>query len=168
MNFFVLRSTFRNFAVKIMSKDMKKLLLMGIIAVLTGCSLTHTDDDAATDAAEQWAWAFFNCDFHEASQYCTPESNQWLRFAASNITEEDLKRLQEKELEVTPTDYFPEANDTMRVVELKVKNFLKPTAVGTPSTIQEEGCFHVCVVNRDGKWLVRMAGLPRSEKQSLD
>ncbi len=147
---------------------MKKLLLMGVVAVLMGCALTDSDDNAATDAAEQWAWAFFNCDFHEAAAYCTAESNQWLRFAASNITEEDLKLLQGTAVEVTPTEYFPEANDTMRVVELKVRNFLKPTAIGTPSTIQEEGLFHVCVVNRDGKWLVRMAGLPRSEKQSRD
>ena len=147
---------------------MKKLLLTSVIIVLTSCSLTSADDSAATAIAEQWATAFFSCDYHQAAALCTPESERWLRFAASNTTEQDLALLQEKTLEVAATDFFPDANDTLRVVEVEVQNFLQPTAVGAPSVLQEEGVFHICVVKRGGQWLVKMAGLPRSERQSRD
>ena len=69
---------------------------------------------------------------------------------------------------VSAADYFTIANDTLRVVTLTVRDFLKATAVGATAELQQEGRFLVTVVKRDGEWKVRMEGLPRSEKQSRD
>ena len=101
-------------------------------------------------------------------QYVTEESGKWLRFAASNTTESDLELLQRQQATVDADDYFPVATDTLRVVRLKVENYLSPTALGEASRQEEEGVFEVTVVKRADSWQVRMEGLPRSEKQSRD
>ena len=134
---------------------------------MVSCNVGFEGDNAALDVATNWADAYFNCDFHDAANYTTPESDKWLRFAASNTTEQDLEVLQGKAT-ATADDYFTVANDTLRIVTLHVKNFLKSVVVGAPAQLQEEGIFLVTVVKRDGKWKVRMEDLPRSEKQSRD
>ena len=143
------------------------LLFMGAI-LLAGCEGGMDGDQQARNAAEDWADAYFNCDFKDASEYVTPESRKWLQYAASNTTAEELKRLQDAGgAKVTASEGFDEANDTMRLVTLNVTNSLKPNGQGT-AEISKDAIFKVEVVKRDAGWQVRMVGLPRSEKQSRD
>ena len=147
---------------------MKKLLIWALALSLTACSMLRKDDDQATAVAVEWGEAFFNCDYHAAEALCTPESRRWLQFAASNTTQHDLDMLRQQAAQVDATEFFPEASDTLRVVELVVRNSVSPTIHGGESAQVEEALFHVTVVKRNGSWQVRMASLPRSEKQSRD
>lgn len=147
---------------------MKKLLIIAMTLSLAACDIIQRDSDKATDVAVQWGEAFFNCDYHAAEALCTPDSRRWLQFAASNTTQHDLDLLKQHAAEVEATDYFPVASDTLRVVELAVRNSLSPNINAEESSQIEEVLFHTTVVKRNGQWLVRMEGLPRSEKQSRD
>ena len=146
---------------------MKLLLLFATAILVAGCDAGMTGDQQARNAAEDWADAYFNCDFKDAKEYVTEESQKWLQFAASNTTGQDLKQLQEAGgARVTISDSFDEANDTMRLVTLTVANCL--TVQGQTSALTKEGTFKVEVVKRDAGWQVRMAGLPQSGMQSRD
>ena len=147
---------------------MKKLLICALMLSVTACNMIQRDDDQATAVAVEWGEAFFNCDYHAAEALSTPESRRWLQFAASNTTQHDLDLLKQHAAEVEATDYFPEANDTLRIVELVVHNSIVPSIDAEKSSQEGQALFHVTVVKRNGSWLVRMAGLPRSEKQSRD
>ena len=136
--------------------------------MLAGCDGGMDGDQQAREAARDWADAYFNCDFKDASGYVTTESQKWLQYAASNTSVEELKLLQEAGgAQVSVDDGFDEANDTMRLVTLNVTNSLKPSAQGKAELVKD-GTFKVVVVKREAGWQIRMAGLPRSEKQSRD
>ena len=147
---------------------MKKTLVLALSLLLTACDMIQNDDDEATSTAIQWGEAFFNCDYHAAEALCTPESRRWLQFAASNTTQQDLDLLKQHAAQIETTDFFPEANDTLRVVELVVHNSVKPTVAGEEPSQVDEALFHTTVVKRNGYWLVRMASLPQNEKQNHD
>lgn len=148
---------------------MKLLLLFSTVILMAGCNQGVSGDQEAKDNAEEWADAYFNCDYMDAKEYVTQESQKWLEFAASNTTEQDMKLLQEAGgAHVTVGEVFDEANDTMRLVTLMVTNYLKPVALGKAPELEKEGTFKVAVVKRADGWQVRMEGLPRSEKQSRD
>lgn len=149
---------------------MKVFFLFCTAILLSGCDFTNDHDQEAIEAAVCWAEAYFNYDFHKAEEYATPESGRWLKFAASNTTEHDLQLVQQNEngATVEVEDFFPEANDTLRVVSLKVSNFVSSTLPAESAQLVEEGVFNVTTVLRDGKWKVRMEGLPQSGKQSRD
>ena len=141
---------------------MKQLLLFMAAALMAGCDAATGSDQGARDAAEAWADAYFNCDFKDAKGYVTDDSQKWLHFAASNTTEQDLKRLKEAGgARVTVSD-IDEANDTTRLVTLTVSDVLTATGMA------QEATFHVTVVKRDAGWQVRMEGLPQSGMQSRD
>ena len=146
----------------------KKIKIWMMATLMTGCGLGVGDDGAAGEAAVAWADAYFNCDFHQAEEYATEESDKWLRFAASNTTEADLELLREHPAEVEMQEYYTIANDTLRVVTLTVTNALAATAPDEDPRQDEKDTILVTVVKRDGDWKVRMEGLPRSEKQSRD
>ena len=147
---------------------MKKTLVLALSLLLAACDMIQNDDNEGTSTAVQWGEAFFNCDYHAAEALCTPESRRWLQFAASNTTQQDLDLLKHHAAQVEATDFFPEANDTLRVVELVVRNSVKPTVAGEEPSQTDKAVFHTTVVKRNGSWLVRMASLPQSEKQSHD
>lgn len=146
---------------------MKQLLLFLAAILVAGCDVGMDGDQQAREVAGNWADAYFNCDFKDASGYVTPESQKWLQYAASNTTEEELKMLKNAGgARVSVDDSFDEANDTMRLVTLNVTNVL--TTQQQKPVIAEEGTFKVIVVKRDGEWQVRMAGLLQSGKQNHD
>ena len=147
---------------------MKKFQILLLALSLTACNMIQNDDEQATAIAVEWGEAFFNCDYHTAEALCTPESRRWLQFAASNTTQQDLDLLKQQAAEVEATDFFPEANDTLRVVELVVRNSVKPTVAGEEPSQIDKALFQTTVVKRNGSWQVRMAGLPQSEKRSRD
>ena len=149
------------------TETMKKFQILLLTLSLTACNMIENDDQA-TAVAVEWGEAFFNCDYHAAEALCTPESRRWLQFAASNTTQQDLDLLKKHAAEVEATDFFPEANDTLRVVELVVRNSVKPTVAGEEPSQIDKALFHTTVVKRNGNWLVRMASLPQSGRQSRD
>ena len=143
---------------------MKLLLLFATAILVAGCDAGMTGDQQARNAAEDWADAYFNCDFKDAKEYVTEESQKWLQFAASNTTEQDLKQLQEAGgAQIAVSDDFEEANDTMRLVTLTVSNCLT-----AKSALSQEATFKVRVVKREAGWQVRMEGLPQNGMQSRD
>lgn len=141
---------------------MKQLLLFMVTVLMVGCDTAMSNGQEACDAAGAWADAYFNCDYKDAKGYVTDDSQKWLQFAASNTTEQDLKRLQEAGgARVTASD-SDGGNDTLQLVTLTVSNVLTATGVA------DEGTFHVTVVKRDAGWQVRMEGLPQSGMRSRD
>ena len=127
---------------------MKVFFLFCTAILLSGCNFTNDHDNEAIEAAVNWAEAYFNYDFHKAEEYVTPESGRWLKFAASNATEHDLQLVQQNEegATVEVEDFFPEANDTLRVVSLKVSNFVSSTLPAESAQLVEEGVFNVTTV----------------------
>ena len=150
---------------------MKRFALIAtVVAILAACSDGNASlDEKASGAATDFAKAYFNYDFKRALDLTTPESAKWISFAASNITQEDIDVLntREKEASVELTDCRM-VNDSTCETLLTVSNYMATDSIGRPGIIKEEGMFRLKVVNRDGKWKVRMEGLPRSEKHSRD
>ena len=147
---------------------MKPFFICCLVLLATACDLRNNGDREAMNVAAEWADAYFNADYHAAEALCTPDSRRYLAFAASNTTQHDLDLLKATPANVETDDFFPEANDTLRVVMLKVHHYIRPALLGQTSRQEDEGLFRVTVVKRDKRWLVRMADLPRSEKQSRD
>lgn len=152
-------------------------MIMKIAACLSAfvCLFAACDrsSEAVKDAITQdvicFAEPYFNYQFNNAVAFCTPESRKWLVFAASNVTEADLDVLRQQaegaEVEVSSIEI---TTDTTAMAGVDVSNFLLADSIGRPARIEAEGRFILPVVLRGGRWLVRMEGLPQSERQGRD
>ena len=112
---------------------MKKLFILALSATLAACQLSTDSDEAAKDVAQQWAEAFFNCDFHKAESCSTTESSSWLHFAAANTMPHDIDLLNERNAQVESVQLQSAGSDTLRTAVLKVRDYVRPTALGDES-----------------------------------
>ena len=148
----------------------KSLLFILCCLAFSGCYEAETAPDAKVLVrAAEFADAYFNYNFEKARKMVTPESEKWLRFAASNVTQEDVDLLntQEESATVEAVDY-ERTNDSTLVVTVAVRNFLKKDSLGKEGVIADEATFFLTAVQHGGDFLIRMEGLPRSERQSRD
>lgn len=148
-----------------------KIYLFCFLSFLCSCS-GRSDagyDDKIVSLVDSFALNYFNLDIPSSVKFCTPESDRWLRFYASNISENDLAGLRRQS---EPASYEIEdvvmIDDTSAVVKCNVYNFLKISDIGTAGTIVGNESYCIPVVRRNGRWLVKMEGPLRSERRSRD
>ena len=146
-------------------KHLNMILCLLATVLMTGCAEVESE---AERAAQQWGEAYFNYNFKQALDYVTPESERWLRFAASNVTQADLDALHEHGMATVEIDGYYPSSDTTGTAYLNVSNWLCTDSIGRAGSRLQEAAFQVQMVKRDGRWMVRMEGLPRNEKQSRD
>ena len=149
---------------------MKKtsLLTVGIL-LLTACHQQENDPYAeARQRVQDFAEAYFNYDYQRAAELITPESMKYLRFAASNITQQDIDTLNAQEMPtaVEVTDYWQAPGDSTGTATVEVTDYLQKTTIGGGMELVDEATFQLTVVEREGMYYVKMEGLPRSGRQS--
>jgi predicted lipid-binding transport protein (Tim44 family) len=142
------------------------IALMG----LTACTEMHSaHNERVEKCANAFAEAYFNYDFMAARELVTPESEKWLRFAASNMTQEDIDMLNASSVAATTeVSDITTVDDSTAIATIKVKDFLQKDSIGRAGKMVDEAQFELTVIKRDKQYFVRMEGLPRSEKQSRD
>ena len=143
-----------------------KYLLTFLSFLLVGCQLfDEGTPDAAENTVTSWADAYFNFHYQDALEYTTPESGKWIRFAASNITEQDVAFIknQDKNAQVEIIDRHMMAGDSTCSARIRVSNYVELGSFGQENKQVDNAEFQVILVHRDGKWLVKMEGLPRNE-----
>lgn len=138
---------------------------------LSSCSYNEEnilkEEIAAT--VDEFATHYFNFDFNNTLNACTPESRKWLSFISSNVLQEDIDILKaQKEGAWHETEDINLTSDTTATAVCKVFNFLKIDTLGRAGRMTEQATYKIPMVKRNGKWLVKMEGLPQNEKQNLD
>ena len=113
--------------------------------------------------------SYFNYDFNKARRFCTDDSEKWLQFAASNVQQEDVDLLRQQEEPATvDVDEWDYTSDSTASVHVNVHNYLRMDSIGKAGRMTDEGQYVLNAVIHQGKWFIRMANLPRSEKRSHD
>lgn len=150
-------------------KDMKKGLLYVGMWLAVGVSVVSCDElrskwggDAQAspeqttleDVAEDFGDAWFNWRYADVQPMVTPSSMQRVRFAASNVTQEDLDAVNNADDKATViVDGVEIDNDTSAVVRYVVENYMSPKHIGEPPSLVEEYTKEFRFVKRGGKWL---------------
>ena len=150
---------------------MKYCILFFLSFLMVSCQLY--DENGTHDAKKaltSWANAYFNFDYEKAMQYMTPESERWIRFAASNITEQDIDFIKSHnpQTQVQVLNSQLAESDTICKANIRVSNFIQLGFSTQDNQIIEHTDFQCQVVKRNGDWLVRMEGLPQSGRQNHD
>lgn len=150
---------------------MKRFVLFALgLLLCISCEQTEKDLDAKVlEHVAAFAEAYFNYDFEKARRMVTPNSEKWLRFAASNVTQEDVDLLNAQEgVATVEAEGYERLNDSTLAVTLTVRDFLTKDSLGATGRIEAEGQFRFVAIRHDKSFLVRMEGLPRSGRQSRD
>lgn len=144
-----------------------KAIILASATMLASCGdMSSKASEEVKQEVNDFANAYFNYDLKTALEHCTPESKKWIEFFASNVHETDLdqiRRLDEgTKVEVTGYDF--DDNDSTGTATVVVTNYLQ-LGIGEPSEIVDKAIFKLPLVLRNGKWTIKMEGLPRNGKR---
>lgn len=139
------------------------------LCLLAGCQNHEGSKEQLTTDVDSFATLYFNWRFPDALKYCTPESEQWIRYAASNVHQADVERLRNKGEDATVgiDDIQLGDDETTAVASITVRNFLQMDTIGQEAHLVEQASFQLSLEKDQGKWKIRMANLPRSGTRSL-
>ena len=149
------------------------LLFLLTFILASSCDSTAyvKGEKKARAAVDSFATYYFNWQFQRAARFVTDSSQVWLRYAASQVHEADIKLLRDKEdasVEVEEIDVNDTETPSARVV---VRDFLRMDTIGTEGHLVEKASFRLMLEQTQpegGQWKVRMEGLPQSEKRNRD
>jgi len=116
-------------------------------------------------AASAFAEDFFSCKFKNAMSHCTPESQRWIVYAASNVTEEDIKAINSShDKPVCKTTDILTLNDSTAVATVKVNDFILMDSIGITGRKTQEAFFTINMKLRDGSWKIHLTSLPQMKR----
>lgn len=119
---------------------------------------------------DSFAIHYFNCQYKESLPFVTKGSQKWLYYAASQITLEDIETLQAQTESATHEveNIATKGKETSAQVSIHVNKFLQLDSIGRPGHFIEHATFTLKAVKENGKWKIKMEGLPQSERRNRD
>ena len=79
---------------------------------------------------------------------CDTASYRWLRFVASQVTQDDVDSLRKLKRDVAcslgSTRFL---NDSMAIVDVRVTNFLRMDSLGSVTLVENPSFSNVCTIN---------------------
>ena len=145
------------------------LAVLPCTQLLSSCSFHEGSESQLKEDVDSFATYYYNWHFKKALKYCTPESEKWLRYASSNVHQADLELLHQKDEDATiDIDDIDFQDENTAIVSLSIHNFLQMDTIGKAAHLIEDATFQIPMIIHDGKWKVKMEGLPQSGTQSHD
>lgn len=151
------------------------LILFPTSLILLSCG---DDSKKQLDAtAEAFANEYFNWRYSEAMPYVTAESSEYIKFLATNVTEDDVQLLRSMEsgAEITIENCDVADGDSVAYVDVTVDNFCHADTIGKPAKLHESAKVTLMLMRRGDKWQVvvsndwpKMAFPQQSETQDHD
>lgn len=140
--------------------------------VLIGlCACTNKKNEVQLrDTASAFAQTYFNWQFNDALSHCTPSSQRWISYAASQVKQDDVDKLRNAEQgarsEIKKIHY--EEGDSVASVVMKVENFLSMDSLDAVGHFVESATYTLQLVQLNNRWKVRLTELPRPDSPHHD
>lgn len=144
----------------------QSIFLFALFILAVSCTHTfHTDQ--RIEALDGFATAYFNYDFQTAAKFCTPESEKWLRYEASQMKESDVERLVAKEHGISYiVNSVEKQSDSLSVATLEVYDYYMNTAVDSVGQEESKVIFVIPMCYQNKQWLVTLKSPLRPRRVS--
>ncbi len=136
------------------------LILLSVTCLSCNRYATKTEEQLDKDATA-FAQYFYNWDLVKAADYVTAETQQQLKFLASQLEEEDFTRLNEKDEADTEVENMQLLNDTTAEITVNVENAYVIGAIGEPGSNLEQlkQQFTMRHEKKNGRWKADLSTL---------
>lgn len=145
-------------------------MIVGCVLIGLCACANHKNEEQLRDTASAFAQTYFNWQFNDALTHCTPSSQRWISYAASQVKQDDVDKLRSAEQgassEIKKIHY--EEGDSVASVVMKVENFLSMDSIGTVGHFVESATYTLQLVQLNKRWKVRLTELPRPDSPLHD
>ena len=144
------------------------VLVLCLMFVVASCEFHAGSSRQLKKEVDSFAVYYFNWQFYHAIRFVTPESEKWIRYAASQVHQADIDLLQQKDVpatcEINEIAYDDEHNTA--IAHVTIHDYLRMDTIGKAATIVDAAQFRIPLTYyaATDKWVVEMNELLRPEK----
>ena len=146
------------------------LTIVGCVLIGLCACKDHKNEEQLRDTASAFTQTYFNWQFNDALTHCTPSSQRWISYVASQVKQDDVDKLRSAEQgarsEIKKIHY--EEGDSVASVVMKVENFLSMDSIGTVGHFVKSATYTLQLVQLNKQWKVRLTELPRRDSPLHD
>ncbi len=153
---------------KVFKSNKRLHCLMGVLSVCLALVLASCGGHASRQLkreVDSFAVNYFNWQYHKALHYVTPESEKWIRYAASQVHQADIDLLRQKERPATCEirDIDIDDNDSLAVAHVTIHDFLRMDTIGEAATLINAADYDIPLryLNDKEGWMVDLKGALR-------
>lgn len=140
-------------------------LLATSALLLVGCGQSEREEEAEQTAL-RFAETYFGCQYKEAAQLCTPSSEKWIRFVATNVTDSDLVVLNQTDVEPQyKVDDLNAIDDSTMTATLKASHYFYLHGIDKKAEIKEADTYTFTLRRMNGLWKIDLTSVPRPTSQ---
>lgn len=140
-------------------------LLATAALMLVGCGQSEREKEVEQTAL-RFAETYFGCRYKEAAQLCTPSSEKWIRFVATNITDSDLAVLNQTDVEPQyKVDDLNTIDDSTMTATLKANHYFHLHNIDQKAEIKEADTYTLTLRRMKGQWKIDLTSVPRPTSQ---
>lgn len=144
------------------SRHFAIIYFLSLLMAMTSCQPHEGSERQLKEDVDSFATYYYNWHFEQARKYCTPKSEIWLKWAASNVHPADIDLLRDKQqdaiVELGDIDFHDD--EVSATANIKVTNFLRMDSIGKEAQLVREATFALPMTLHQGKWKVELKGLP--------
>ncbi|MBO4486207.1 MAG: hypothetical protein J5734_03620 [Prevotella sp.] len=145
------------------------LWLSSVALLMAACGeYSGASESKLTQTVDSFATYYYNWQFQRALRFTTPQSEQWLRLCASQLTQEDVDLLnQQTEKPSYVIDQLELIDDSTARVSITVQNYLLTDTIGRPARLVDKGSFTLDAVYTTAaqRWMIDLHDVLRNEKK---
>ena len=148
-----------------MRKYIYAVILLFVITInLTSSCQRISNSNDITIVADSFATNFYNWRLEKALKYCTAESKTQISFLASNISEEDIElinqRNEDASIEITNTGMLEEGFKAR--ISMKIYNSFKMKDINSDIQLNKERDVSINLIKTNEGWKVDLTTLKES------
>ncbi len=148
-----------------MRKYIYAVILLFVITInLTSSCQRISNSNDITIVADSFATNFYNWRLEKALKYCTAESKTQISFLASNISEEDIElinqRNEDASIEITNTGMLEEGFKAR--ISMKIYNSFKMKDINSDIQLNKERDVTINLIKTNEGWKVDLTTLKES------
>ncbi len=128
-------------------------------------SCNHKGEQLET-CVDSFAQSYFRWQFRKAMNSCDMASYPWLRFVASQITQNDVDSLRAQKGDVDCSlGRIQLLTSSAAIVDVQVANFFSMDSLGKVSLVKKEMTFGIPATLHDGIWRVSLRNILQPKKE---
>ncbi len=140
-------------------------LLASAALLLASCGPSEREEEAEQTVL-RFAETYFGCHYKEAAQLCTPSSEKWIRFVATNVTDSDLIVLNQSDVEPQyEVDDLNAIDDSTMTATIEANHYFHLHDIGQKADIKEADTYTFTLRRINGQWKIDLASVPRPTSQ---
>lgn len=133
--------------------------------MVASCGL-NKEEEEIENVALRFSQCFFECKYKEAASLCTHQSEKWIKFAATNISDSDLVVFNQSQ--AIPQYSVTDVNvidDSTVSVKVEVENYLSAQSIDHKACIKPQGMYTITLRKQTGTWKVDLSCVPQEDKE---